>query len=58
MKAHEWFEDFDWDLFFEKKMKPAFVPEKEELCTQKFVDEALLANAKNSFQTIMMIHSA
>jgi len=31
LKAHEWFEDFDWDDFFNKTMTPPFIPSADSV---------------------------
>lgn len=55
LKSHEWFADFDWDMFFNKEMNPPFVPENESVSSEAQIQESIQLNSKNSFQTIMMI---
>lgn len=35
LKAHEWFEDFDWDDFFNKTMTPPYIPDEEDITTSE-----------------------
>ncbi|EAR88061.1 CGMP-dependent kinase 9-1 (macronuclear) [Tetrahymena thermophila SB210] len=58
LKSHEWFEDFDWDIFFNKQATPPYIPPKNKLSSDQFIEGQIQNNSKNSFQTIMMIQSA
>jgi len=31
LKAHVWFEKFDWDALLDKKLKPPYIPPKEKM---------------------------
>lgn len=37
LKSHEWFEDFDWDIFFNKHMIPPYIPPKERISSDNFI---------------------
>lgn len=49
LKAHEWFEDFDWDVFFNKQMTPPFIPNDDQISTDAAIEEQITLNSKNSF---------
>jgi len=31
LKAHTWFEKFDWDALLDKKLKPPYIPQNKDI---------------------------
>jgi len=39
LKAHVWFEKFDWDLLLDKKLKPPYIPPKEKMMLDRDIQK-------------------
>lgn len=46
IKAHEFFDDFDWDNFFLKKIEPPYIPRPEEIHNKTLLQKQQMSPEK------------